>query len=165
MNKAFIVSKATLEIQKVYYVNIDSVPLWYGYSDYLRAYAIYVSKYRAIFRYFLDKESLDILEYHGLFRQNDNYYISNITTIMALSPSNSSEWSTDSSWPIKYVGNVNIYKGSSYASSIISDKYDFNLNSQYWDPPIAYENNQYIHVFDPMVNENTYGGKQLIWHV
>ena len=70
---------------------------------------------------------------------------------MAVNPSNSSEWSADSSWPIKYVGNVNIYKGSSYASSIISDKYDFNLNSQYWDPPIAYENNKYIIASDSMV--------------
>ena len=163
MNKKFIVSKTTLNILRVYFIIADSVPLWYGYLGHLRAYTMYISNYKVVFRYLLDKESLDILEYHGLFRENQNYRVNNITTIMAANPSNSSDWSTDSSWSIKYVGNVQIYEGSSSASSIISDKFDFNLEKQYWDHPITYERNQYIFLADSLVSENTFGGKMLIW--
>ena len=123
---------------------------------------MYIPNYRVVFRYLLDKDTLDILEYHGVFRQNNNYNVNNITTIMAANPSNSSDWSTDSSWSIKYVGNVQIYEGSSSASSIISDKLDFNLEGEYWDHPIVYDGNQYIFIRDSLVSESTFGGKMLI---
>ena len=81
MNKKFIVSKTTLNILRVYFIIADSVPLWYGYLGHLRAYTMYISNYKVVFRYLLDKESLDILEYHGLFRENQNYRVNKTVLI------------------------------------------------------------------------------------
>ena len=72
---------------------------------------------------------------------------------------NSTDWTTNSSCFIKYIAEVSLYGETASISSITLDKFDFNFNGQYCDPPINYAGNEIYTINERVIDENTVGGK------
>ena len=71
---------------------------------------------------------------------------------------NASDWNTNDSWYVKYIGSVLIYSSTSYASTIVTEKFNFNFDETSWDSPIDYYS-QTKYKVTSIYNETDYGGR------
>ena len=155
----YIVNKTTLELLKTYHYINDFPPTWYGYSEKLDAEIMFFSNYNVVSRLLMDKQSLEIIESRGVYRDFKNYQIFLIKDIMIVNPSNSPDWSSDPLWFIKYISRTNTINGDSFAFSIQLDKYNFDLGGAYCDQPIALGSNINYDPGEAFIAENDSAGK------
>ena len=155
----YIVNKTTLELIKVYYYVHNFPPTWYGYSEKLDADIMFFSNYNVVSRLLMDKQSQNIIESRGVYRDFKNYQIFLINEIMIVNPSNSSDWSSDPSCFIKYISRTNTIYGDNLASSIQLDKYNFDLGGTYCDQPIELGSDMSNNLGEAFKDENDSTGK------
>ena len=112
----------------------------------------------------MDKESIEVLESYGVYREYHNYASSNITNIMIVNPSNSSDWGSDPTWFLKYIGTTLINQDSqNMALSIQLDKYNFDLRGTYWDQPIVFGSKSNYHLGEALQDESILTGNIMNW--
>ena len=103
---------------------------------------LFLPFYKGVLRYTLNPDSLEVNEKHGYFRNNGNYLNPNVKSIMVVNPSNSTDWTDDPSCLIKFAGDALFYGTTMYISAVTLDKFDFNLNGDYCNPPLNYNDSE-----------------------
>ena len=82
-------------------------------------------------------------------------------SVVIINPSNSTDWTVDPSCSVKNVGYASIYQGVNYASAVTLDKFDFNFNGEYCNPPLNYSGNKFYSLSDRIIDESIFGGKNI----
>ena len=116
---------------------------------------------RSIFRFELSSDLLEINNEVGYFRNNNNSDNQWIKSVFIINPSNSTDWTVDTSCFIKYAGYTSVYQEFDYVSVVTLDKFEFSLDGEYCNPPINYVGNQVFMLSDRIIDEGIIGGKEI----